>query len=154
MSRNKNAPTRGAAAKPRPRAQQRGHSQRRRVTTATAGSAETRGRSARRRSLQAARYLWAAVTGLVIAALLLEPTLVWTIGAGIFMIANAELIGLWLLVAGYGMACLPVTFGLLVGTGRFWFSLTHGLWTGAVYSVGGFLFLEQILGFVGSYGLP
>lgn len=111
-----------------------------------------RSRVAARHSLQAARYLWAIVTGLVIAALLFEPTMVWTIGVGVFMIANAELIGLWLLVAGYGMSCLPVTFGLLIATGRFWFSLTHGLWTGALYSVTGFLFLEQVIGIVSTYG--
>jgi hypothetical protein len=103
-------------------------------------------------TLLAARYLWAVTTGLVLAALLFEPTMVWTIGVGVFMIANLEWLGLWLVVAGYGMSCLPVTFGLLVATGRFWFSLTHGLWTGVVYSTAGFLLLEQILGLLAPYG--
>lgn len=104
--------------------------------------------------MQAARYLWAMVTGLVIAALLFEPTMVWTLGVGFFMVANAELFGLWMVVAGYGMACLPATFGLLVATGRFWFSLTHGLWIGAVYSVTGFLLLDRIMGLLSPYGFP
>ncbi|TLP95068.1 hypothetical protein FEF26_10670 [Nesterenkonia salmonea] len=121
--------------------------------TTTAQPPGSKRRAATRYSLQAARYLWALVTGLVIAALLFEPTMVWTLGVGVFMIANAELLGLWLVVAGYGMSCLPVTFGLLVATGRFWFSLTHGLWTGAVYSVAGFFFLEQIIGLLSPYGM-
>lgn len=104
-----------------------------------------RGQTAARRSVQAARCLWAVLTGLVIAALLFEPTMVWTLGVGLFMLANAELTGLWLLVVGYGMACLPATFGLLVATRRFWFSLTHGLWIGVVYSAAGVLLLEHIL---------
>lgn len=119
----------------------------------TAPASGSKRRTVTRYSLQAARYLWAVITGLVIAALLFEPTMVWTIGVGVFMIANAEFIGLWLLVAGFGMACLPVTFGLLVATGRFWFSLTHGLWTGALYSVAGFFFLEQIIGILTPYGI-
>lgn len=104
-----------------------------------------RGRTAVRRSVQVARWLWAVVTSIVIAALLFEPTMVWTLGVGIFMLANAELTGLWLVIVGYGMSCLPATFGLLVGTGRFWFSLTNGLWVGVIYSVAGVLFLEHIL---------
>ncbi|WP_157983973.1 hypothetical protein [Nesterenkonia muleiensis] len=104
-----------------------------------------RGRTAARRGVRAARYLWAVLTGLIIAALLFEPTMVWTLGVGLFMLANAELTGLWLVVVGYGMSCLPAAFGLLVATGRFWFSLTHGLWIGVVYSVAGVLFLEHIL---------
>ncbi|TLP79926.1 hypothetical protein [Nesterenkonia sphaerica] len=115
-------------------------------------TSRSRRRAATRHSLVAARYLWAVVTGLVIAALLFEPTMVWTLGVGVFMLARLEWLGLWLVVSGYGMACLPVTFGLLVGSGRFWFSLTHGLWTGAVYSVAGFLYLEQILGLLAPYG--
>lgn len=85
------------------------------------------------------------VTALVLAALLFEPTMIWMIGVGIFMVAASEFSGLWMMVCGYGLACLPATFGLLIGTGRFWFSLTHGLWIGLVYAVVGFLFLERIL---------
>ncbi|MGO1523370.1 MAG: hypothetical protein ACTHV8_06730 [Nesterenkonia sp.] len=112
----------------------------------------SRSRTAARRSLQAARYLWAAVTALVIAALLFEPTLVWTLGVGVFMVAAAEFSGFWLIVSGYGLACLPAVFGLLVATGRFWTSLTHGLWIGAVYAVVGFIFLDQILGVISPSG--
>ncbi|RJN32427.1 hypothetical protein [Nesterenkonia natronophila] len=124
-----------------------------RRTTPANQAPRSRRQPATNHTLLAARYLWAVTTGLVIAALLFEPTMVWTIGVGVFMIANLEWLGLWLIVAGYGMSCLPVTFGLLVATGRFWFSLTHGLWTGAVYSVAGFLLLEQILGVLAPYGL-
>lgn len=102
--------------------------------------------------MQAARYLWAVVTTLVIGALLFEPTMVWTLGVGLFMVANAEFSGLWLVVAGYGLACLPAMFGLLVATGRFWISLTHGLWIGALYAVLGFLFLDQIIGMLSASG--
>lgn len=109
------------------------------------------GRAAQR-SLQAARYLWAAVTALVIAALLFEPTMVWSLGVGTYMVAAGQFTGLWLVVAGYGMACLPAAFGLLIATGRFWASLTHALWVGAVYAVVGFLFLDQIIGALTPYG--
>lgn len=112
---------------------------------AAASRTTARNRTAVRRSVQAARYLWAVLTGVIIAALLFEPTMVWMLGVGLFMIANAELTGLWLLVVGYGMACLPATFGLLVATRQFWFSLTNGLWIGILYSVTGVLFLEHIL---------
>lgn len=113
--------------------------------SAAAPAAKSRRHTAVRASVQAARYLWAILTGLIIAALLFEPTMVWMLGVGLFMVANAELTGLWLLVIGYGMACLPATFGLLIATRRFWFSLTHGLWIGIVYSVAGVLFLEHFL---------
>lgn len=106
----------------------------------------SRSRAAGHRSMQAARYLWAAVSALVIAALLFEPTMVWTLGVGVFMIAAAEFSGLWLVVSGYGLACLPAAFGLLIATGRFWTSLTHALWIGAVYSVVGFIFFDRIFG--------
>ncbi|MGO1192264.1 MAG: hypothetical protein ACTMHH_00185 [Nesterenkonia sp.] len=112
----------------------------------------SRTHTAATRSMQAARYLWAGVTALVIAALLFEPTFVWTLGIGIFMVAAAEFSGLWLVVGGYGLACLPAVFGLLVATGRFWSSLTHGLWIGALYAVVGFIFLDQILGVLTPYG--
>lgn len=97
-------------------------------------------------SWRAARYLWAVVTALVIAALLLEPTMVWTLGVGVFMVAAGELSGLWLVVAGYGMACVPAVFGLVIATGRFWFSFTHALWIGTLYAVAGFFLLEEVLG--------
>lgn len=99
----------------------------------------------RARSLQAARYLWATVTAIVIAALLFEPTMVWSLGVGIYMVAAGQFSGLWLVVVGYGLACLPTTFGLLIATGRFWLSLTHALWIGVIYAVLGFTFLDQIL---------
>ena len=35
---------------------------------------------------------------------------------------------------------------VLIATGRFWTSLTHALWIGAVYSVVGFIFFDRILG--------
>lgn len=92
------------------------------------------------------------MTALVVAALLFEPTLVWTLGVGVFMVAAAEFSGLWLIVSGYGLACLPAIFGLLVATGRFWTSLTHSLWIGAVYAVVGFVLLDQILGVLTPYG--
>lgn len=119
---------------------------------ARANNHASRSRTAARRSVQAARYLWAAVTALVVAALLFEPTLVWTLGVGVFMVAAAEFSGLWLIVSGYGLACLPAIFGLLVATGRFWTSLTHSLWIGAVYAVVGFVLLDQILGVLTPYG--
>ena len=107
---------------------------------------DSRSRLAARRSVLAARHLWATVTALVIAALLFEPTMVWSLAVGTFLVAAGQFSGLWLVVAGYGLACLPAAFGLLVATGRFWFSLTHALWIGAVYAVLGFFFLDQILG--------
>lgn len=96
--------------------------------------------------MQTARYLWAVLSALVIAALLFEPTMVWTLGVGVFMIAAAEFTGLWLVASGYGLACLPAAFGLLIATGRFWISLTHALWIGALYAVAGFIFFDRILG--------
>lgn len=92
------------------------------------------------------RYLWGLVTAVVIAALLFEFTMLWTIGVGIYMLALREFTGLWFLVGGYALACVPWAFGLLIGTGQFWRSLTHALWIGAVYGVVGFLFLDRILG--------
>ena len=91
--------TSAAGARRRPPAQSR--------SSSAKPKTNRRGQTAARRSVQAARCLWAVLTGLVIAALLFEPTMVWTLGVGLFMLANAELTGLWLLVVGYGMACLP-----------------------------------------------
>ncbi|WP_150461625.1 hypothetical protein [Nesterenkonia ebinurensis] len=136
--------------KKKPRGNPRGSTAKRRSSS----SRNAERRTVAQQSMQAARYLWAVVTGLVIAALLFEPTMIWTLGVGVFMVANAELIGLWLVVAGYGMACLPATFGLLIATGRFWFSLTHALWIGALYSVTGFLLLDRIMGLLSPYGFP
>lgn len=116
---------------------------------AAPAAAKARNHPVVRRSVQVARFLWAILTGLIIAALLFEPTMVWMLGVGLFMVANAEFMGLWLLVVGYGMACLPATFGLLIATRRFWFSLTNGLWVGILYSVAGVLFLEHILTLLG-----
>lgn len=118
----------------------------------SAKNTSSRPRKVARGTFQAARCLWAAVTALVLAALLFEPTMVWTLGVGIFMIAAAEFSGLWLVVVGYGLACIPAVFGLLVATGRFWTSLTHALWIGALYAVLGFLFLDRILGVLSPYG--
>ncbi|GAA1823398.1 hypothetical protein GCM10009771_23480 [Nesterenkonia flava] len=97
--------------------------------------------------MQLARYLWAVVTALLIAALLFQATMIWMLGVGIYMVAVAEFTGLWLIISGYVMACLPAAFGLLIATGRFWFSLTHALWIGLIYSIVGFLFLDQILAY-------
>lgn len=93
-----------------------------------------------------ARYLWAGITVLVIGALLFEPTMLWCLSVGLWMLAEQELMGLWLVVAGYVMACVPWAFGLLIATGRFWKALTHALWAGLVYGALGYLFLDQILG--------
>lgn len=114
----------------------------RKNTAAPSHSAVQRGGQ---RTMQAARYLWATVTALVIAALLFEPTMIWMIGVGVFMLAANEFSGLWMMVCGYLLACLPATFGLLIATGRFWFSLTHALWIGAIYAITGFLLLERLL---------
>ncbi|OSM42143.1 hypothetical protein BCY76_016235 [Nesterenkonia sp. PF2B19] len=86
------------------------------------------------------------VTAVVIAALLFEFTMLWTIGVGVYMLALREFTGLWFLVGGYALACVPWAFGLLIATGQFWRSLTHALWIGAVYGLVGFLFLDKILG--------
>lgn len=99
-------------------------------------------------SMRAARYLWATVTALVIAALLFEPTMVWMLGVGVFMVANAEFMGLWLIVCGYGLACVPAAFGLLIASGRFWFSITQSLWIGLLYGAAGFVFLDRIITFL------
>lgn len=106
----------------------------------------TGGQQVAKKSVEAARFLWAGVTALVIAALLFEPTMVWSLAVGTYMVAASQFSGLWLVAAGYGLACLPAAFGLLVATGRFWFSLTHSLWVGAVYAVLGYFFLDQIIG--------
>ncbi|WP_300344101.1 hypothetical protein [Nesterenkonia sp.] len=98
------------------------------------------------------RLLWAVVAGLVIAALLFEPTMVWTLGVGVYLVAAGEFSGLWMIVTGYGLACLPSAFGLLIATGRFWLSLTHSLWIGILYGLAGFLLLDQILGVLAPYG--
>lgn len=93
-----------------------------------------------------ARWLWAAVITVVLGALLFEFTMVWTIGVGTYMITMGELTGLWFLVAGYVLACVPPALGLLVATGAFWRSMTHALWIGLLYGVGGFLLMDQIAG--------
>ncbi|GAA3282162.1 hypothetical protein GCM10020260_08770 [Nesterenkonia halobia] len=93
-----------------------------------------------------ARWLWAVVITVVLGALLFEFTMVWTIGVGTYMITMGELTGLWFLVAGYVLACVPPAFGLLVATGGFWRSMTHALWIGLIYGAVGFLFLDQVAG--------
>lgn len=93
-----------------------------------------------------ARWLWGAVITVVLAALLFEFTMVWTIGVGTYMITMGELTGLWFLVAGYVLACVPPAFGLLVATGGFWRSMTHALWIGLIYGAAGFVFLDQFAG--------
>lgn len=97
-------------------------------------------------SIEWARWLWGTITALIIAAMLFEPTMLWCLSVGLWMVAEAEFIGLWMVVAGYILACLPWAFGLLIATGRFWKSLTHSLWIGLLYAVLGYLFLDQILG--------
>ncbi|WP_258934282.1 hypothetical protein [Nesterenkonia pannonica] len=92
-----------------------------------------------------ARRLWGAVTSLLIAALLFESTMIFTLGMGVYMLSVPEFIGLWFVVSGYVLACLPWAFGLLIATGQFWRSLTHALWIGLIYGTVGFLFLDQIL---------
>ncbi|GAA1164552.1 hypothetical protein [Nesterenkonia sandarakina] len=86
------------------------------------------------------------VVAVVIAAMLFEFTMIWTIGVGFYMLALGEFTGLWLLVGGYAMACTPAAFGLLIATGQFWRSMTHALWIGLLYGAVGFTFLDVILG--------
>lgn len=93
-----------------------------------------------------ARWLWGTITALILAAMLFEPTMLWCLSVGFWMIAETEFIGLWMVVAGYVMACLPWAFGLLIATGQFWRSLTHSLWIGLVYGAVGYIFLDRILG--------
>ncbi len=93
-----------------------------------------------------ARWLWGTVTALLIAAMLFEPTMLWCLSVGLWMVAETEFIGLWMVAAGYVMACLPWAFGLLIATGRFWTSLTHSLWIGFIYAALGYIFLDRILG--------
>lgn len=109
-------------------------------------SAEMHQRPDAGRRAEWARYLWAAVTVLVIGALLFEPTMLWCLSVGFWMVAEQEFMGLWLVVAGYVMACVPWAFGLLIATGRFWKALTHALWIGLIYGALGYFFLDQILG--------
>lgn len=85
------------------------------------------------------------MVAIVIAALLFEPTMIYSIAMGIFYLSNLEFIGLWFLVAGYVLACLPAAFGMLIATGQFWRSLTHALWIGLIYALAGFLFLDLII---------
>ncbi|NLS10475.1 hypothetical protein HGQ17_10835 [Nesterenkonia sp. MY13] len=119
-----------------------------RSAAAQAKPASSRGQRMADGSMRAARYLWATVTALVIGALLFEPTMVWMLGVGVFMVANAEFMGLWLIVCGYGLACVPAAFGLLIATGRFWFSITQSLWIGLLYGAAGFVFLDRIITFL------
>jgi hypothetical protein len=86
------------------------------------------------------------VVAVVIAAMLFEFTMIWTIGVGFYMLALGEFTGLWLLVGGYAMACTPAAFGLLIATGQFWRSMTHSLWIGLLYGTLGFFFLDVIIG--------
>lgn len=115
--------------------------------TSAAGSTKGTGRAraAARHSVQWARWLWALVTTLLIAALLFETTMIYTIGVGVYMLSVPEFMGLWFIAGGYVLACIPPAFGLLIATGRFWLSLTHALWIGLMYGVAGFLFLDQII---------
>lgn len=78
--------------------------------------------------------------------MLFEPTMLWCLSVGLWMVAETEFIGLWMIAAGYVLACVPWVFGLVIGTGRFWKSLTHSLWIGLAYAVLGFVFLDRILG--------
>lgn len=98
----------------------------------------------RRSSFDRARILWAVITALVIAALLLQFTLI-SIDFGIEMLTHLEFIGLWWIVIGYIMSCIPAAFGLLIATGHFWRSMTHSLWIGLIYGAIGFIFLDRLL---------
>ncbi|WP_344718573.1 hypothetical protein [Nesterenkonia halobia] len=116
-------------------------------TSASRSASSSTSRPAGRGSgMRWARWLWAVVITVVLGALLFEFTMVWTIGVGTYMITMGELTGLWFLVAGYVLACVPPAFGLLVATGGFWRSMTHALWIGLIYGAVGFLFLDQVAG--------
>ncbi len=71
--------------------------------------------------------------------------MIMCIGLGVYMLSYFEWTGLWFLVGGYILACLPAAFGMLIATGQFWRSLTHALWIGFLYGALGFLFLDQII---------
>lgn len=140
MSKKKKAPAKKPAAKG---AQQRRGARQGKKQTQQPASLRSRLRSG---SIEWARWLWGTITALIIAAMLFEPTMLWCLSVGLWMVAETEFIGLWMVAAGYVLACLPWAFGLLIATGRFWKSLTHSLWIGLLYAVLGYLFLDQILG--------
>ena len=146
MNREKKAPAKkpSLARKPSAPAGQKARSGQRERTSAekkpSAGSRLLHG------GLEWGRWLWAVITTLVLAAMLFEPTMLWCLSVGLWMVAEAEFIGLWMVAAGYVLACVPWAFGLLIGTGRFWKSLTHSLWIGLVYAALGYIFLDRILG--------
>lgn len=147
MSKKKKAPAKKPSpAKKKPAAkgaQQRRGARHGRKQTQQPASLRSRLRSG---SIEWARWLWGTITALIIAAMLFEPTMLWCLSVGLWMVAETEFIGLWMVAAGYVLACLPWAFGLLIATGRFWKSLTHSLWIGLLYAVLGYLFLDQILG--------
>lgn len=138
MSRKKKRP----ASKPGQKSRNDG----RRAAGGSNTSVEMHQRDSSGRRAEWARYLWAAITILVIGALLFEPTMLWCLSVGLWMVAEQEFFGLWLVVAGYVMACVPWAFGLLIAFGRFWKALTHALWIGLIYGALGYFFLDQILG--------
>lgn len=145
MSRKKKAP----AKKPSPtRNPAAAASQKTRSGQRERTSAENTSKRSRllRGGIAWGRWLWATVTALILAAMLFEPTMLWCLSVGLWMVAETEFIGLWMIAAGYVLACVPWAFGLVIGTGRFWKSLTHSLWIGLAYAVLGFVFLDRILG--------
>lgn len=146
MSRKKKGPAsrKPAAKKPAKKGGGPKGPQQRKPTTVPKKQREEQLRRQERRWLWA-RRLWAVVTALLIAALLFESTMIFTIGMGIYMLSVPEFIGLWFVAGGYVLACLPWAFGLLIATGQFWRSMTHSLWIGLIYGTVGFLFLDQIL---------
>ncbi|HIX00306.1 MAG TPA: hypothetical protein H9871_09200, partial [Candidatus Nesterenkonia stercoripullorum] len=56
-----------------------------------------------------------------------------------------EMFGLWLVAGGYVLGCIPALVGLLISTGRPLRSLLHALWVGLLYSLAGYLLLDQAL---------
>lgn len=136
-----------AAGKGGQRGQTPGKGTKRAQTTRRGGTGRGHSTHAPQDRWRIARYLWATVAALLIAALLLEATMVWMLGVGLWMLANAELLGLWMVVVGYVLACIPWAIGLLIATGRFWLAMTHALWIGIAYSVLGVLLLDQVIGF-------
>ncbi|GAA1453023.1 hypothetical protein ACFP47_01415 [Nesterenkonia lacusekhoensis] len=145
MSRKKKAPAKkpSPTRNPAAAASQKTRSGQRERTSAENASKRSR---LLRGGIAWGRWLWATVTALILAAMLFEPTMLWCLSVGLWMVAETEFIGLWMIAAGYVLACVPWAFGLVIGTGRFWKSLTHSLWIGLVYAVLGFVFLDRILG--------
>lgn len=91
------------------------------------------------------RYFCALLVAVFVAALLFELTMVYTLGVGVYIVAAGEMFGLWLVAGGYVLGCIPALVGLLISTGRPLRSLLHALWVGLLYSLAGYLLLDQAL---------